>query len=503
MSTLRKQSILSSIIIYIGFALGFLNNYLFAREGGFTKTEYGLTSIFIAIANVMYSVAIVGMPSYIYKFYPYYKAQLPPRKNDMMSVALVSSIVGFLLVMLSGFIFKDFVIRKYQSNAPELIRYYYWLFPFGFGLTLYTLLEAFAWQLRLTPLTNFLREVFFRLLTTVLIILFYLGLLRDFDLFIKIYASTYIITAGVLAAYLIVSKKLYLTFSISRLTKKFRKKIMALAAFVWGGNIVFTLSQMFDSIVIASVLPDGLAFVGVYTLAQNIASLVQAPQRAIVSSAIAPLSQAWKDKDLAKIDRIYHRSSINQLLFAVGMFVLIWINFTDGVLSFHLKKEYLAAKEVFLFIGLMRIVDLGTGLNSQIIGTSLFWRFDFITGVILLAITLPLNYWLTKTMGVTGPAIANLLALSLYNAFRYWFLLRKFNLQPFTLKSLYVLLMGLAGYMICHYAFDAMQGFGWIVLRSLVFIAFYVSCTLALRISPDVIPVWQSLMQRLGWNKQK
>ena len=187
---------------------------------------------------------------------------------------------------------------------------------------------------------------------------------------------------------------------------------MALIAFVYGGSLVFTISMVIDTIIIAAVLPNGLALAGVYTLAQNIASLIQAPQRGIISSSLGALSKAWKDKDMKKIDRIYHSSSINQLVFSVGMFSLIWLNFSDAVFSFNLQSGYIDAKWVFFYIGLMRIVDMGTGVSSQIINTSTRWRFDFFTGIILLSITLPLNYILTKYYyGVMGPAIANLITL--------------------------------------------------------------------------------------------
>ena len=62
----------------------------------------------------------------------------------IMTVALGISFLGFCIVILNGLIFKDLVIRKYGTNSPDLIKYYYWVFPFGFGLTLYSLLEAFA-----------------------------------------------------------------------------------------------------------------------------------------------------------------------------------------------------------------------------------------------------------------------------------------------------------------------------------------------------------------------
>ena len=98
MSSIRKQSIISSILVYIGFALGFINTYLFTREGSFSESQYGLTGAFIAIANVMYSFALLGMQSYIYKFYPYYNDNLPRKQNDMITWALVVSLIGFALV---------------------------------------------------------------------------------------------------------------------------------------------------------------------------------------------------------------------------------------------------------------------------------------------------------------------------------------------------------------------------------------------------------------------
>jgi O-antigen/teichoic acid export membrane protein len=497
MSSIRRQSIISVGIIYVGFAIGLLNTYFFTREGGFTPAQYGLTGIFIAIANIMYSFANLGMQAYIYKFYPYYTDNLPVKKNDMVTWALVVSMLGFIMVMAGGFIFKDLVIRKFGANSAELVKYYYWIFPFGFGLTIYSLLEAFAWQLKESVLTNYLREVQFRLFTTILIILFMAAVLDSFDSFIKIYAFTYLLLAIVLLSYLVITRKIYLNFSPSRVTKKFFKKIITLAGFVWSGGLVFNIASFFAMIVIAAVVPQGLAYVGVYTLAQNIASLIQAPQRGIISASIGPLSKAWKDKDLKKINRIYHRSSINQLIFSTGMFVLIWVNFTDGIFTFHLHREYLDARYVFLFIGLTRIVDMGTGLNSQIIGTSTFWRFEFATGIILLALTLPLNYVLAKQIGVVGPALADLFTFTAYNAIRYGFLYRKFNMQPFTVKSFYAIMAGLVGFFVCHFLFRQLHGFGWIALRSIVFLSIYLTFIISLDLSPDVIPVWETMKKRL------
>lgn len=502
MSQIRKQSIISSMVVYIGFAIGFFNTYLFTREGGFTQAQYGLAGIFMAIANIMYSFANLGMAAYIHKFYPYYNDNLPKKRNDQFTWALLISLFGFCLVIITGILFKDLVIRKFGTNSPDFVKYYYYIFPFGLGLTLFSIVEAYAWQVKKAVLSNYLREIQFRLFTTLLIILSFTGIIASFDLFIKIYSFTFLAIAFILLVYLIYTNHLSFTLSVSSVSKKFFKKIITLISFVYGGSLVYTISMVIDTIIIAAVLPNGLALAGIYTLAQNIASLIQAPQRGIISSSLGALSKAWKDKDMKRIRRIYHSSSINQLVFSLGMFALIWLNFVDGVFTFHLQAGYIEALWVFFYIGLMRIVDMGTGVNSQIIGTSTYWRFDFITGIILLSLTLPLNYIFTKYyFGVMGPALANLITFSIYNAIRYLFLLKKFNLQPFDKKTVYTIILAVVTYYCCYFLFDRMDGFFGIVLRSTVFLVIYIAGCFMLKLSPDLIPVWKVFQKKIGIKK--
>ena len=500
MSQIRRQSIISSMVVYFGFAVGFVNTYLFTREGsGFSKSEYGLVSIFIAVAVLMYSFANLGMGSYINKFFPYYHDNLPPKKNDLFTWSLLFTLIGCAIVMIGGIYFKDLVIRKYGGHSPQFVKYYYWIFPFGIGFTIYTTLEVIGWQVKKSVLTNFLREVQFRLFTTLLIVLVSMRIVSGFDLFIKLYSFSYLAIALILLVYLIYTKNISFSFSVSKVTRRFFKKILTLASFVYGGNLVYAVSSVFDSILIAAVLPDGLALAGIYTLAQNLSGLIQAPQRGIISASVGPLSRAWKDKDMNKIDKIYHRSSINQLLFSTGMFLLIWLNFSDAVFSFNLQPGYIAAKWIFFYIGLMRIVDMGTGLNSQIIATSTFWRFDFLTGLILLSITLPLNYILTRYYyGVQGPAISNLITFTIYNAIRYWFLLKKFKLQPFNAKTIYTVFLGAAAFFACNFLFKDMRGFPGLITRSIAFIALYGIGAFVLKLSPDLVPVLSTMKKKMG-----
>jgi O-antigen/teichoic acid export membrane protein len=496
MSTIRRQSIISSALVYLGFALGFLYTLLFTK--GFTPAQYGLTNIFMSLGTIMFYTGNLGVPTYIYKFFPYYRDRLPRDKNDMLTWTLLTGLLGFGLILAGGLFFKGLVIRKFSAESPEFVKYYYLVFPFGFGLSFYSLLEAYAWQLKKGVQTNYFREVQIRLFNIVLVILFFAGILRDFDLFIKLYAFGYLFIALSLFFYLIAIGEMHFTLTVSKVTRRFRRKIVQQAAMVWGGQMLYNLSLYIGQIIIAAVVPGGLKYVGIYGLAQIVASLVQAPQRAVVSAAIGPLSTAWKEKDHGRINRIYQRSSINQLIFSLAMFILIWINFTDGVRTFHLKPDYLLAQNAFFYIGLMRVVDMGTGVNNQVIYTSTYWRFDFYTGVILAVLTIPMNYFLTKAIGFTGPAVADLITFSIYNAIRWVFLYRKFGMQPFTLKTLYTLVLGAGAWWITVPLFAGDGGFGKILLRSFFFIALYGGGVLTLKLSEDILPIWNTVKKRLG-----
>jgi O-antigen/teichoic acid export membrane protein len=498
MSTIRRQSIISSLVIYLGFAIGLLNTYFFTKEGIFTDEQYGLTSIFIAIATLMCAFSMLAMPSYIFKFYHYYADHLPPRKNDMITWALLISIIGFVLVMLSGLFFKQLVIRKFGEHSPLLVSYYYWIFPMGFGLTIYSVLEAYTWNLGKSVVTTFLKEAQWRLFTTLLIVLLTTGVISNYDLFIKFYAFTYPGIALTLFIYLIATKKIHFTLTASKVTRRYLKQILKLCLFIYSGVVIFTISQVFDSIVIAAVLDDGMAKAGVFALAQILGSVIQAPQRGIVAASITHLSRAWKEKNMALLQRVYQRSSINQLVFASGLYMLIALNYTEAVKALQLKDIYLDGFNAFLLLGLMRIIDMGTGVNAQIIATSNYWKFELVSGVILLVLMLPLTYILTIRYDLLGPAIANLISITVYNAVRIIFLWKKFRLFPFTIQSVYTVLLALGVWAVCYYSFRGIHGFPGLILRSIVFAIIYIGGTIYLKLSPDIKPVMETVKKKLG-----
>jgi O-antigen/teichoic acid export membrane protein len=498
MGEIRKQAIVSSILIYIGFIIGFVNTWFFIKSGtqSFSPAEYGLTRLFFDIGCLMYAVAAMGIIQVVYKFFPYYHQHISPKKIDLYTWSFLIVLVGFTLVCAGGYIFEPVIIKKYSGRSALFVNYYEWVFVFGFGILMFNLLEGFSLTYKQSILPNFLRETVMRLLTLCLIISYFTGLL-NFDQFIKFFAFQFLIIAIILGGALRAKDQLPINFNVSNVTSKLKYKMLSLSAYVYGGSIIMILSQVADSIIIASISPKGIHDAGVYNLATYIANLIQVPQRSIIAATIPILSLAWKSKKSCEIQRIYERSSINLLLVGLFIFIGIWLNIREAFQLLGIQTAYQVGIEVVFILGISKVLDAGTGINAQIIGTSSQWRFEFLTGVILIILFLPLNYFMVKEMGLIGSAYANLISFSFYNLIRFIFLWKKFNLQPFNQKTLLSIILGVAGFFIAKYATQSLDGLSGIIFRSSLFALIFIGGIFLMKLTPDAMQLYQAVRNRI------
>ncbi|MFY7653069.1 MAG: lipopolysaccharide biosynthesis protein [Chitinophagaceae bacterium] len=494
MGGIRKQAIISGMLLYTGFLIGAINIYLYTKNGAFTEQQYGLTRLFFDFAQNIYAFGALGSISVLYKFYPHYKALLPKEKNDLLTWVLVASFVGFCLVFLSGIIFEPLIVKKFSRGSQLFVQYYYWVFPFGFGLLFFSVLEGFCWVLKDTVFPNFLRETALRLFTTVFIALYYAGFV-GFKGFITLFSCLYLLVFFILLIYLIKRKQFFLCFTISRPTQKFWKKMLWMQILMFSGTVIQALSSTLDGIIMASVKTIELA--GILTLAQYMANLVQVPQRSLQAISIGVIAQAWKDKNYAEIQRVYSRSSINMLLASMFIFGNIVLNAADVIVLTGVKTSFLAGLEAMVIFGICRIIDAGTGVNGAVIVTSSYWRFDFFSGMILLVLIAPTNYFFIKNFGMTGAAYAQLLSMIVYNFIRWEFLRRKFNMQPFTIKTVYSLLLCFVALILAYFIGKISSGWTTIFLRSLLFSLLMIGGVFYFKLTPDALQLWDKWKTKL------
>lgn len=500
---IRRQSIITSVVIYIGFGVGFLNMILLGKADIFSSEENGLVFLFVKIATLIASLAGLAMPNYILKFFPYYKSRLDADKNDMLSIAVIVSAAGFLILFALGYVFEQLVVRKYSANSPLFVDYYYWVYALGFGLTMFNVLEAYCQSIHKPVVATLLKEVEWRLLTLIFILLFATGIVKNFSLFIKLYALSYLGISLTMFIYLLYIGAIRFTLKISFVTKRIRKILFRFSSFIYFAITISILSQVFDTLLIGSVVEDGLKNVAIFTLAELMTSVIQAPHRGVINVATAHLSEAWKYKDLSKIKKIYVRSSINLLMISLFLFCLIALNFVDAIPFFKLKPEFVTGFTAFIIMGITKIIDLGTGVNAQVIGTSRYWRFEVWSNIILLAIVLPLSYIFTKMYGIVGPPIAGLISISIYNTIRIYFIWSKYKLFPFSIKTVYNIAIAMVTFCITYYIFRSFHGFWALAGRTVLFSILYLAGVSYIKLSPDIAPVLNSIKERIPFLKER
>jgi O-antigen/teichoic acid export membrane protein len=498
MGQIRKQVIQSSFLSYIGFGIGAINTYFFTREGMFTPEQYGLTQAIISLSQVLAPLAALGMTSFINKFFPYYFGHLSNRKNDMLTVTIIVGIIGAALVFTGCFVFEPLVIKKFKTKSALLVEFYYWSLLFSFFFMCFSILESYMGALKKTVLPNFMKETVYRICVSILIALYVFQVI-PFSLFVILFCCIYLLIVVILVSYLFLTQQLIIATRFSRVTKRIKRSAAIYVGYVYAGSAIANIARQIDTIALAGA--QNLSVTGVYSLNQFAAAILQVPYRGLTAIAAPLIAEHWKNKNLTEISRIYQRSSINLLLIGCFLFVNIWINYDDGLQVLRTDARFAAGKTVFLLLGLYNVFELGTGSNSVLIGTSPAWRFEFFSGVILLALSIPLNIYMARSKGMDGVALATAGTLVLYNIVRLIFIKYRFNMWPFSLKTVYAVLLVTGCYFLTWYLLRNIHGFTGILLRSSLFSTLFFTGVFYLRLTPDLPQFIEVVRKRFARKK--
>ncbi|HEY9259050.1 hypothetical protein [Chitinophaga sp.] len=448
------------------------------------------------LAMILVPVCTLSAVPTISRFFPYYSSHLKDKDNDMLTWALLATVVGFGLFVVGTFFFKGMIIAAYIEKSPLFITYFYLLYPNVFLLALFAVFESYSGSRHLSVFPNFLKELVLRLLTAVLIAAYYFRWI-DLNTFFWLFSLLYGVLLLALMIYLHQHHFLHFTFKVSKVTRRLSGR-MATYSFSLLGAILFSLlAKNIAPLILAST--TGLEDVAYLIIVTYVSTLILIPQRSISAIGLPVLAQAWKERDMKKIDEVYTKSSLLQLIYGLFIFLIIWLNIDS---FFQLLPEgYSRGKYVLFYICIARIIDMGTGLNSQVLATSRLWRYDLYSSIVLLALSFPLNFFLIRDFGMDGSGYAELLSIFVFNLIRYVFIWVKFGLQPFTVNTLKAIGVALAAYLgtiwipfIVHPIID-------IAIKGALFTLIFASLILALKVSDDINSTVYSTINKLRGRK--
>ena len=201
-----------------------------------------------------------------------------------------------------------------------------------------------------------------------------------------------------------------------------------------------------DAVMITGLL--GEVSTGLYFNILVMAAVIDIPGQAIGKIAGPIISKSFNDNNHEEIQSIYIKGSINSLIVGMLIFLGIWFNL-DSIISLSSKPEaFVGATQIFLFLGIAKLIDGLTGINTHILLYSSYYKYNLLFLVFLGMLNVFLNIVLIKQYDIAGAAIATLISLTLYNIAKFLFIKVKLGFSPFDINTIKVIVIGIAVFVI-------------------------------------------------------
>jgi O-antigen/teichoic acid export membrane protein len=441
MGIIQQQTIKGTFYSYLGVAIGFITAYYF-QPHSISEEKVGLINLLNTFSLFFAQFAILGFNGTA-RYFPYFRNN-EKNHHGYLALACLVSLAGFILFTVLAFIFRDELIGAKSQKSDLFSKYFWYLIPLTFFTLFFNVFDLFARMLYDTISGRVLREFTKRLFILLVLLLIFFRWI-NFETFMILWLVANIVPTFLMMRRLISQGNFSLKTDFSFINSDMSRKLVSICFFAVLTGSAPIIIQSLDAYMVNDNF--GLAKTGIYTVAAYFGIVITLPARSLYSIAYTVVSEAWKSNDLENIRNIYRKSCINQLIAALFIFLLIWVN-VDNVFKF-LPHTYAAGKYVIFFIGLGYVIDSATGINGVILTSSKHYKYDSFFNLGLIGVTIGLNLLLIPIYEITGAAIAAAVTLLIFNLFRYLFILFVYKMQPFTFKSLYAIILALAGYWIC------------------------------------------------------
>ncbi|CAN5292972.1 flippase [soil metagenome] len=477
MKEIQRQTLYNSITAYLGILLGYLNiGILFPFI--LTTEQIGLYSVIAAVGNIASNFVKFGTPYIIVRYFPFFKNDANNRARfNGFQLFLVA--VGAAFFVLAYTLLQPYIVERYQVESPLFATYNHLVVPFTIFMLLFELFYSFCRANYFTVAAGFARDLLFRIAIFALIICYHFDVI-SFEQFIWIYSFVYALPTIFLTAYLIIKNELPVSFRFGSLPQI--KEMLIYGGFVSLGSLSTVLINDLDKIMITDMV--GLGSAGVYAIAAFFGSVIVTPARSLNMIAGPVIAQFMKDGEMDKIARVYSKSSITLLASGLLLFIGLYINLHN--IFAILPPEFAAGYYVIVFIGLSKIFEMATGTNGEIIMNSKYFRYDLVFNIILVTLAICSNLIFIPLYGISGAALAMAISILLYDSLKGLFVYWKFRIQPFTIQTLYCLIIGVivlaVNYVIPRWGFWPVD----LLIRSTIAVVIYVPLLLFFKISPDI-----------------
>lgn len=442
--------------------------------------------------------AHLGTPFIADKFFGLFRDD-EEEHHGILPFLLLLPFAGSLLFGMLYLACSDSIQAYYAVRSPMILQYHLLVVPLTIFWIYISVLEAYCRNNARIAVPGFIREVYLRLANVLLILLFGFGWI-SFDFLLYSLVGAYGVAIILLIIYINYLGKWYWRMpDRSILTSGVLWQILGYGSFTLLGGIGVNLMLFIDRSMLAG--ERGLVSTGIFIIATYIAGVIEIPRKAIAQISIPLISTALLNNDLTHVQLMNRKSALNQLIVGGVFFLLIWASIDEIFYLIPKGSTYGEGKYVVLFMAIVKVFDIATGLNTEIILYSKYFRFATLFIVCSAILGFCLNLWLIPIYGFTGAAIATAVTTLVYSISRMSFVYYKFGVLPFSIKTIQVVLILLLLYaftfLVPDYSKTILSAMAMLFLRSGILFALFMTFILWARISEEINSLANGVWVRL------
>lgn len=438
MGIIARQGIKRSLISALGVFIGILS-VMFVYP--LAKDAYGYAGFIYSTATIFSLMLGLGSSGLVIKYFPEFKKENSSGYlGIVLSYAFVNIIVITLMLLLISIIFKDsftnllirleFDVDLINDNIITiyflaiiiiLIRFFIYHSANFKRIVVPTIIVEFGYKIFLPiVIFSFYKKVISMNMIPILLFFFYSSALIANLIYIKY-----------LGGFSISRKSL---FSLPKAKIKQMYKYMGFSGL---NSLSVNISTHIDKIMIPML--TSLAGAGIYSILMFMSNSIAIPSNSLNQIASPIISESIENNNFENIDQIYKKTSINSFILGVILFIIIWTILPNIIEIMPSDKDFSPFLYVFFFLGLAKLFDMLTSVNTYIIIYSKYYRYNLYFLLFLAIMNLILNYFLILKYGITGAAFATMTSMLSYNILKFTFIKIKFNLSPFNFDTIKIL----------------------------------------------------------------
>lgn len=433
MGIVARQSIKGTIATYIGVAVGIVTTF-FIQTKALQPEQIGLIDILLQCSLLFGGLAQLGTTSSAMRYYPFFKDE-EHRDHGFFGWTVLVPLIGFAFFLLAFFAFKgsivDFFTKDSEVGTDLFSKYVNFVIPLAFFMLYISVFETNSNLLLRIVLPKFIREVGLRVGTLAIYLLYYYKVI-DFDGVIVSFCVLYGLATLINIVYLLSLKRVSFKIEWDYIKPELKRDFLFYTLFMitaaLAGNVIPMLSKFF----VAG--EAGFRLAGVFTIATNIAAVVEMPYRSLGAISRPHISEAMAKQNVKQANVLCKTVALHQFIAGTFVFFLIWINI-DFIFDLLPNGDiYRLGKWAVLLLSLSRLLFSTFSVASTALSYSKYYYYSLIFTILLATTSIMLNRWLVPKWDINGGALANVMSYFIYYILLLSFIRWKIGVNPISMK---------------------------------------------------------------------